>query len=90
MITMRKYSFFIGGNIRCTDEKYSYTSKVKQAFGQWGYDVTGIHSAPNPIEAVEQAEAIFIGGGNTFRLLSSLYRYNLVSAIRQRVSAEGL
>jgi dipeptidase E len=34
---------------------------------------------------VERAEAIFVGGGNTFRLLAELYRLDLLDVIRQRV-----
>jgi dipeptidase E len=50
-----------------------------------GYELDGIHRHADAIEAVRQAEAIYIGGGNTFRLLAELYRLRLLDVIRQRV-----
>jgi len=54
-----------------------------------GLHVESIHRQKDPQEAVRRAAAIFIGGGNTFRLLAQLERSNIISAIRQRV-VEGL
>ncbi len=50
-----------------------------------GYEIDGIHHHTDPREAVRRAEGIFVGGGNTFRLLSELYRRDLLDAIRERV-----
>src|SRR5580692_3964591 len=52
-----------------------------------GYDLVGIHRASNPRDAVADAQAIYIGGGNTFRLLNALYQYDLLDIIRERVRA---
>jgi dipeptidase E len=50
-----------------------------------GYELDGIHRHGDPVRAVEQARGIFIGGGNTFRLLNDLYRFGLLDVIRDRV-----
>lgn len=50
-----------------------------------GYELKSIHQASDPVAAVEGAEAIFIGGGNTFQLLKALYDHKLVEPIRKRV-----
>jgi len=50
-----------------------------------GFELVGIHTLPDPVEAVRKAEAILVGGGNTFRLLDSLYRLELLDPIRERV-----
>jgi dipeptidase E len=52
-----------------------------------GYPLDGIHRHPDPREAVRQAEGVFVGGGNTFRLLAALYREGLLEPIRERVRA---
>jgi dipeptidase E len=52
-----------------------------------GYDLDGIHRHADPVQAVREAEAFFVGGGNTFRLLDRLYRLGLLEPLRERVQA---
>ncbi|KAI4790348.1 hypothetical protein KUCAC02_034689, partial [Chaenocephalus aceratus] len=54
-------------------DRDAYTKTARDKFSSLGYEVDGIHEAPDPVAAVREAEGIFIGGGNTFRLLKSLY-----------------
>ncbi|MCI0602666.1 dipeptidase PepE [bacterium] len=63
----------------------AYCAKVCLRFERMGYRVDSIHRSEDPRETVRNAEAIFIGGGNTFRLLKSLYEKNLLEEIRSRV-----
>jgi len=59
----------------------AYTEKVSDRLGQMGLDVTQVHDAND----LKHAEAIFVGGGNTFRLLKTLYERDMLDAIRERV-----
>jgi dipeptidase E len=54
-----------------------------------GYELDGLHRHPDPERAIREAEGIYIGGGNSFRLLDALQRQGLLGPIRERV-AEGL
>mgnify|MGYP006198111127 FL=1 len=62
-----------------------YTSKVAQAFSEINITIKGIHEFENSIEAVEQAQGIFTGGGNTFLLVSQLYKNNVLLALEKAV-----
>ncbi len=50
-----------------------------------GYRILGIHQADDPVAAVRTAPGLYIGGGNTFRLLATLYQQQLLDPIRDRV-----
>ena len=62
-----------------------YVDKVNNRFAEIGHKVTGIHTFDNPIEAIEQAEAIIVGGGNTWQLVKMLQENNLMEPIRKKV-----
>jgi dipeptidase E len=59
-----------------------YAARVCARFAQLGYAMESVHTAADPVAAVRATDAVFIGGGNTFRLLDGLYRQGLVAAIR--------
>jgi len=66
-----------------------YTEIARKRFKKMGYNLSGIHEYDNPKETLESAEAIFIGGGNTFVLIDGIYKNDLVTIIRKRVN-EGM
>jgi dipeptidase E len=62
-----------------------FAAMVAARFGEMGYAVDPIHRTRSPRLAVRKAEAIVVGGGNTFQLLGTLHAKGLVEAIRARV-----
>jgi dipeptidase E len=63
----------------------AYLATVRENFGPFGYEVESLHQAADARAAVESADAIAVGGGNTFHLLRGLYRAGVVELIRERV-----
>jgi dipeptidase E len=64
-----------------------YTGTVAEALRPLGVTVEGLHRHPDPASAIGSAEAVFAGGGNTFRLLRRLRRAGLLGPLRDRVRA---
>ena len=62
-----------------------YTLKASKAFEKINKQVVGLHEFENPNDAIKNAEAIFVGGGNTFVLLNQLYKNNLIDAIKESI-----
>ena len=62
-----------------------YVEKVNERFAEIGQEVTGIHTYSNPQKAVRKADAIVVGGGNTWQLVRKMNEYNLMPAIRDCV-----
>jgi dipeptidase E len=52
-----------------------------------GYTLESVHGTENPLPAIQRADAIFVGGGNTFRLLKALQDLDLLEPIRRRVKS---
>ncbi len=64
-----------------------YVKKVEARFSEVGHHITGIHNFADPVKAVEEAEAIVVGGGNTWKLVQMLHHERLMEAIREKVQA---
>jgi len=67
-------------------DRDKYAANARQRFQKMGYELTSVHTAANPVTTIGETDAVFIGGGNTFRLLKALYEFDLIEAIRKRVS----
>ncbi len=64
-----------------------YTKIARERFEKMGFKLKGIHEFKSPKDAVKSAESIFIGGGNTFVLLSGLYKADILDEIRNKVKS---
>lgn len=64
-----------------------YAGETKKAFETLGYELESLHAAASPIEMVNGAQAFFVGGGNTFRLLKALQDQSQLIPIANRVRA---
>jgi dipeptidase E len=62
----------------------AYTAQVAEAMAAFGVEVVGAHR-DDPIASLDSAQAVFVGGGNTFRLLKQLHERRLLAPIRDRV-----
>lgn len=64
-----------------------YTAKVQEVFENFGLEVYSIENEPNRIRAINLAEAIAVGGGNTFHLVYMLHKLSLMDTIYEKVNA---
>ncbi|MBK6831727.1 MAG: dipeptidase PepE [Flavobacteriales bacterium] len=62
-----------------------YTDRVREVFASLGVELVGLHRERDPVAALDRTDAVVVGGGNTFLLLRSLYRTQLVRAIAEKV-----
>jgi len=62
-----------------------YTQKAAEAFKKVGIKLRGIHEFENMVEAITSAKGIFTGGGNTFLLVSELYRNKLMQTLKESI-----
>jgi dipeptidase E len=62
-----------------------YTKKVAEAFASINISVKGIHEFESAENAIKDAEGIFTGGGNTFLLVTQLYKHNIMQILSETV-----
>lgn len=75
---------YAGGITFSYDE---YEARVKPTFDRLGYGLESIHRHKDARAAIEQAQAVVVGGGNTFALLDRMYNAGIVGLLRERVNA---
>lgn len=80
----RRVAFVPYAAVTFTDD--DYVARVREALDGLGLDIVGVHTSADPAGVVAGADAVFVGGGNTFHLLRACYRHGLLDAVRQRVA----
>jgi dipeptidase E len=68
-------------------DRDAYAAQASARFEAMGYTLESVHRIENPLPATQRADAIFVGGGNTFRLLKALQDLDLLEPIRRRVKS---
>ena len=68
----------------------SYESTVASAFKEIGLTIRSLHHAADPVASIGEADGVFVGGGNSFRLLKTLYDLQLLPAIKQAAQGSRL
>lgn len=68
-------------------DRRAYAAKAQERFRAMGLALVSVHDVSNMHRAIDEADMIFVGGGNTFRLLKALHDHELLSPIRRRVAA---
>ena len=87
LAAVRRLLFVPYAGVGGPDAWDGYAATVGEAFARLGVTVGSVHAAPDPVAAVQEAEAIAVGGGNTFHLLATLQRLGLLAPIQARVAA---
>ncbi|OEV04123.1 dipeptidase PepE [Streptomyces oceani] len=63
----------------------AYTAQVRKALEPAGITVRGVHESSAPVDELHACDAVFVGGGNSFRLLAELYATGLRQAVTEAV-----
>lgn len=73
-------------NIESIEASYdAYEKRVAAVYETLGYKIKSIHNFDDPVAAVENAQAVAVGGGNTFHLVYMMHKTGIMEAIRKRV-----
>jgi dipeptidase E len=82
---VQKVLFVPFAAVRVSYDQFAAT--VRRRFEQLGYGLESVHAVPDPKAAVAAAQALVVGGGNTFHLLARLYEAELLDGIRASARA---
>lgn len=62
----------------------AYESRVAGVFAELGFELESVHQADNPVEMINNAESIAVGGGNTFHLVAEMHNTGIMQAIKEK------
>ncbi|MFI3322268.1 MAG: dipeptidase PepE [Rikenellaceae bacterium] len=67
-----------------------YEQKVANRFAEIGIEVESVHHHTDMVAAVESAQAVVVGGGNTFQLVRMMQQGGIMDAIAKRVREQNI
>lgn len=62
-----------------------YTVKAKRFFSKIGIHTRGVHEFDSEVEAIRNAKAYFVGGGNTFLLVKKMHQKGLMKILKENI-----
>ena len=65
----------------------AYEAKVRARLGELGIRVRSVHRAKDPVRLIREAQAVCVGGGNTFALVKKMQEQGLMPAILRKIKA---
>lgn len=64
-----------------------YTKRVSDVFKKLGFEIESVHDSDDPVKLIMESEAVAVGGGNTFHLVSEMQKTGVMDAIENRTMA---
>ena len=64
-----------------------YERRVAERFAPLGLRIESVHRAVDPAAAIRHADAVCVGGGNTFALARKMQQQGLMQAIRRKIQS---
>ena len=61
-----------------------YEKRVAEVYAELGFELESVHHSSNPVEMIKNAEAVAVGGGNTFHLVAKMHETGIMKAIKER------
>jgi dipeptidase E len=78
----------VGLNTESLEASYDeYTRRVSDVFSKLGYEIESVHQADDPVDMINNAESVAVGGGNTFHLVSEMHNTGIMDAIKAKAEA---
>ncbi len=86
---IKKVCFVPYAGVNLSDESLEasydlYEKKVADVYAELGFELESVHRADNPVEMINNAEAVAVGGGNTFHLVAKMHETGIMKAIKNR------
>lgn len=86
---------FLGEGRKCLFFPYAgvtiswndYEERVKAKFASLGHSLVSAHRTENIHQAIEEAEVIVVGGGNTFNLINNFHKLELITPLRKKIKS---
>lgn len=86
---VKKVVFVPYAGVNLSDESIEasydvYEKKVAAVYSELGFEIESVHRAEDPVAMIQNAEAVAVGGGNTFHLVAEMHKTGIMKAIKER------